>query len=361
MAILGPHAEGLAEAALARLDNGVERRLEAFPVLRVQIVEPIARRSLEATALEPETLLGFGRRDDLVGKHVPVPDHVAGTGERQRLALAVVHLPLRDGAAREGMLHDGEAEQQDDQHEATGQRRLGQVADKAPRHGKTGSGQPGEEHEPGRHQHDRPIVASQSQRHDQHETDAAERCQHHAGDAGGDRGIVKGKREQAGQRQKRDQHHVAIAHVPPIEIEIGVEEDHHGDGDHHLRPGAVELIGPRADGEHLVPETEVYAEVGEHRPGQRCRGREHHRSLDHEQDGQEQGEKAGDAEHDAAVERVGVDAILVGVGLPKADLRQVACSELDDEGDHGAGVERHQEDVGVLTALPLRGETRNSA
>jgi hypothetical protein len=60
--------------------------------------------------------------------------------------------------------------------------------------------------------------------------------------------------------------------------------------------------------------------------------------------------KPGDAEHDAAVQRVGVDRILIGVGFPQIDLRQVGCGEFGDKGDDRAGVERDAEYV-VLAAL----------
>ena len=63
--------------------------------------------------------------------------------------------------------------------------------------------------------------------------------------------------------------------------------------------------------------------IGEHRPGERRRGREDQRALDHEDDRQEQREQAGDADDDALVERQPVDLLLVGVRLPEIELRQV--------------------------------------
>ena len=57
-------------------------------------------------------------------------------------------------------------------------------------------------------------------------------------------------------------------------------------------------------------------DIGEHRPGERGGGREDQRALDHEDDGQEQGEQAGNADDDALVERQAVDAVLVGVAVP---------------------------------------------
>ena len=77
-----------------------------------------------AAAPEPEQVLGLGPGEDAVARHVPVPDDVAGAGQRQRLPLGVADRPLRDDAAGEGVLHDREADQQHDQHQPAGERRL---------------------------------------------------------------------------------------------------------------------------------------------------------------------------------------------------------------------------------------------
>ena len=49
---------------------------------------------------------------------IPIEDDVAGAGQRQRLALDIGDRAVREAAAGEGILHDGEADQHDDQHEA---------------------------------------------------------------------------------------------------------------------------------------------------------------------------------------------------------------------------------------------------
>ena len=57
----------------------------------------------------------------------PAPD------ERERPALGVAHQAVREGAAREGVLHHREADQHDDEHEAADQRRRHEVAGSAAR------------------------------------------------------------------------------------------------------------------------------------------------------------------------------------------------------------------------------------
>ena len=69
--------------------------------------------------------------------------------------------------------------------------------------------------------------------------------------------------------------------------------------------------------------------------------------------GQEHREQAGNAEHDAAIEREGVDRILVGVRFPEIDLRQFGRRQFGDEGDDRAGVERDAEDVRLVARLPV--------
>ena len=71
-------------------------------------------------------MLGLRAGEDLVGGDVPVPDHVAGAGERERAALDVGDDAVRD-AAGEGVLHHREADQHDDQHQAAEQRRADDV------------------------------------------------------------------------------------------------------------------------------------------------------------------------------------------------------------------------------------------
>ncbi len=82
---------------------------------------------------EAELQRDIGNGDDAVARHVPVPDRVAGTRQRQRLALEIGEQALLVGAAGKGVLHDGEADQEHDQDEAAAKRRLDDVVCRAGR------------------------------------------------------------------------------------------------------------------------------------------------------------------------------------------------------------------------------------
>ena len=144
-----------------------------------------------------------------------------------------------------------------------------------------------------------------------------------------------------------------VAHVPAIEVEIGEQEHQQRRGQDRLAARAPDALGARRYVEHLAPEAEVDADIDQHRPAERGGGRKHHAALDHEQDGEEQREQAGDADDDAVVEREAVDLVLVGVRLPQIELRQAVGAQFGDEGDDGAGIERDAENVGGGAVLPF--------
>ena len=115
MAVAGAHAKVLRDAAAALFDDAVERGAEAVAVEWVQHFEPVGGGAVERSALEPEHGFGFRAGEDAIGGDVPVPDHVAGAGQRQRAALDVGYDALRNAAAGESVLHDGKADQHHDQ------------------------------------------------------------------------------------------------------------------------------------------------------------------------------------------------------------------------------------------------------
>ena len=156
----------------------------------------------------------------------------------------------------------------------------------------------------------------------------------------GDRRIEHRDRDQRGERGEPGDGDVGVAHVPARQIEIGEQEDQQRRRQDRFAAGAPDALGAGRHVEHLAPEAEVDADIDQHRPAERGGGRKHHRALDHEQDGEEQRQQAGDADDDAVVEREGVDLVLVGVGLPQIDLRQLVGAQFGDEGDDGAGIER---------------------
>ena len=151
---------------------------------------------------------------------------------------------------------------------------------------------------------------------------------------------------------------MGVAHVPARQIEIGEQEHQQRRRQDRFAAGAPDALGAGRHVEHLAPESEIDADVDQHRPAERGGGRKHHRALDHEQDGEEQRQQAGDADDDAVIEREGIDLVLVGVRLPQIDLRQLVGAQFGDEGDDRAGIERDAEDIRGRVLLPHRAVAR---
>ena len=194
----------------------------------------------------------------------------------------------------------------------------------------------------------------------QNEADGGDGGERNARDARRDRRVIDGEADQSDEEGQPDARDMGGAHMPAAEVEIGEEEDHQRGREHGFGAGAPDAVGIGLGAEDLGPEAEIDADIGEHRPGQRGRRREDHRALDDEDDGQEQGQQAGDADDDALVERQAGDLVLVGFGLPQIELRQFRRLQLGDIGDGGAGVERQAEDVGVGRVLAFREECPGS-
>ena len=256
-------------------------------------------------------------------------------------------------AAREGVLHHGEADQHDDQHEAAEQRRADDVVGDRARDREAGRDHPDHQQEPGRDQQHGAVEAVGGEEDDEGEAGDRDEQQRQARDAGGDRRIEQRDRDQRGEKHQPADGDVRVAHVPAVEVEIGEQEHQQRRGEDRLAGGAPDALGARRHVEHLAPESEVDADIDQHRPAERGGGREHDAALHHEQDGEEQRQQAGDADDDAVVEREAVDLVLVGVGLPQIDLRQLAGAQLGHVGDHRAGIERDAEDVGGGAVLPV--------
>ena len=121
MAVGGAQAEILGDAPAPLFQHAVERGAETVAVELMQHVEPFGGRAVERAAAQAERGFGLRAGEHFVGGDVPVPDHVAGAGQRQRAALDVRH-DAAGRAARKGVLHHREADQHDDQDEAAEQR-----------------------------------------------------------------------------------------------------------------------------------------------------------------------------------------------------------------------------------------------
>ena len=141
--------------------------------------------------------------------------------------------------------------------------------------------------------------------------------------------------------------------MPAAEVEIGEQEHQERCRQDGLAAGAPDPLGVVRHVEHLAPEAEIDADIDQHRPGQRCGRREHDAALDHEQDGEDEGQEAGNADHDALVQRERVHLVLVGLGFPQIELRQLVGAQFGDEGDDRAGIEGDAEHVGGRAVLPL--------
>ena len=141
--------------------------------------------------------------------------------------------------------------------------------------------------------------------------------------------------------------------MPAIEIEIGEQEHEQGRGQNRLGAGAPDAVGLALNAEQLVPEAEIDADVGEHRPRERRRSGEDHGALHHEDDGEEERQQARDADDDALVERQVGDLVAIRLRLPQVDLRQVRRAQLGDVGDGRARVQRQAEHVGAGDFLAL--------
>ena len=144
-----------------------------------------------------------------------------------------------------------------------------------------------------------------------------------------------------------------IAHVPAAQIEVSEQEHDQRRGDRRLDAGAPDPLGRVLESEHLSPEAEIDADIGEHRPGERGGGRKDHRSANDEHDGEEQSEKTGDADQDALVEREAGRLVLERVRLPEIELRQRGRAQLGDVGHRRSRVERQAEHVGLRVVLAL--------
>jgi hypothetical protein len=158
MAVGRAQPEVLAQPAAPLLQHAVEHGAEAVAIQRVQHLQPAGRRAFERAALEPEQRLGLGAGEDLVGGHVPVPDHVAGAGERQRPAL-----DIRDDAGGhapgKGVLHHRKADQHHDQDEPAKERGADDVVGDDGRHRQRRRHDPYHQQEPGRDQQNGAIEA----------------------------------------------------------------------------------------------------------------------------------------------------------------------------------------------------------
>jgi len=150
----------MADTTRALLQHALERRREAVAIKRMENVEPARGRAFQSAALEAELRFDLAADVDLVGGHIPVEDRIAAAGHGERAPLTVG--AARPGRARAGesAMHDGEANQHDDQHQAADQSWRGNVIGQLAERRRAGRRHPNDEQKPGRDQHHRAIRAA---------------------------------------------------------------------------------------------------------------------------------------------------------------------------------------------------------
>ena len=125
--IAGAKPEVLRNAATAMFDNDIERRAETVAIVMMQERQPDPRRAMQRIRIQPQQFADIGPRQNLVARHIPIPDQIAGAGDRHGLPFQVAEQALLQSAPGEGVLHHRKADEQNDQHQAAAQRRLNNV------------------------------------------------------------------------------------------------------------------------------------------------------------------------------------------------------------------------------------------
>ena len=355
VAVRAAESQLVVDASGALVQEPVEREGIAVAVERMQHVEPARGRSLERAALEAELALERVAAADLVVDHVPVEDRLARSRHRQRPSLSVAAaVAAAAPRAGESELHHGEADQHDDQHQAAHEAGGGEVVGEVAERRGAGGHHPDGEQVPGRDQHHRPVRAARREAEDQQQPDARDGRDRDAGDAGRDRRVEHRERDDPRHQHEPGEREMHVAHVPAAQVEIGEQEYDQGGGDGGFDAGAPDPLRGVLEAEHLPPEAEVDADIGEHRPGERRRRRKDHRPAHDEHDRQEQRKQARDADQYALVKREAGRLVLEGVRLPQIELRQRRRPQLGDVSDCGARIEGQPEHVRLRVVLPVR-------
>ena len=297
------HAELDAQLAVGALLHRRQQQLEALAVGRVHVLGEVVDLGRQLAGLEAQDRLHDGADLDLVAALVPFPHAGAGAvdGERSQLLLARLHAVERLHRA-EGILRDREADQHDDQHQPGRQAEHDDVARQPAGEGDAGAEQPHQQQHPGRHQRQGAVLPAHRQEQRQRRADRGDEDAGQARERGGKARVEErhGDEHELCRHPQHQQH--AHEAVPGAEPQERVEEDEQGRGHAGLGGGAVLRVLLGAHVEQLVPEAEVHAQIGQHAPREDRRRREDGLVVGGEHRGQEDGEQAGDAQHDAVEE-----------------------------------------------------------
>ena len=197
MAVRRAQPEILHQPAAALVQHAVERGAKPVLIERMQHFQPFRGRAFQRAAFQAEQGFGLGAGENLVGGDVPVPDQIAGAGQRQRAAFDIGDDAGGHAAAGEGVLHHRESDQHHDQHQAAEQRGADDVVGDAARHRHAGRDHPDHQQEPGRDQQHRAIEAMGGEIDDQRKTGERDQHQRHPRDARRHRRIEQRQRHQA--------------------------------------------------------------------------------------------------------------------------------------------------------------------
>ena len=299
----------------------------------------------------------FGADLDLVAPDVPFPDRRTRRGQRERAALKFGRRARVSRIGRpEGVLRDGEAHQDHDQHEAGDQARDDDVARHASAERHSGREDPDKKQQPCRYERQCAILTLEREEEREQSADAADHQERQACEGCGQARIDNGDGDERQLRHHPHADHHAHHSVPESEAQERRQEDHEARRHRGFASGAVDGVVLGAQVEQLVEETEVDAQVAQHRPGDEGSCGEDQFVIGGENRGQEDREQAGQAEH-GAVEELTVAAFdFVVDRLPKIEPREMLARELGDVGDRLAGLERDAEHVCLVALDALRHE-----
>jgi len=137
IAVRGLQSEFQRQPAAGLLQRRIEPGAEPVAIEGMDLLRQRRRRTGERVLRNIEELRDLRADMDAIGGDIPVEGGIARSREGQGLALGVADDALRKHAPREGMLHDGEADQHDDQNEAANEGRRDKVIGEIARHGES--------------------------------------------------------------------------------------------------------------------------------------------------------------------------------------------------------------------------------
>ena len=172
---LAAQAEFLIDPPAPLLEHCVETGAETVPFGWMHDIEPGRGRAFERTAGKAQLCLDLGTDMDMVGRHVPVENRVAASGQCERLALGIGHAATAKRTAGEGVLHNREPDQHDDQYETADQGGGDEIVGQCSGDCEGRADDPNQQQEPSRNKHDRAIVAMRGEIEHQDESGAGDR------------------------------------------------------------------------------------------------------------------------------------------------------------------------------------------